>query len=300
MMVGLVRHAARTLRGHAGTGLRLAARHSARWVAGRVAPRRGTGAALVVALLGSTVAYGASLGGQAGTWGDAAAAGLGYGVVDLRLDGAVETREREVGAAVGLGGGRRSLVSIDVDAARAALVALPWIVSATVAKEYPGTLDVAVVEREAVARWMLGARTFLVDAGGAMIVESDGRPLPLIVGEGADAHVADALALRVAVPEVTGAIKAMVRVGARRWDVVTHRNVTVMLPAEAPEAALDRLAALHEAQGLLDKDVAAIDLRVPDRLVVRLTPEAAARRAAALTEAGKARKIDRKARQVSL
>ena len=167
-------------------------------------------------------------------------------------------------------------------------------------KQYPGTLRVELTEREAVARWMLGERVFLVDANGELIVEADGRPLPLLVGEGADAHVMDALALRSAVPAVTDAIKAMVRVGARRWDVVTHTNVVVLLPAEAPEAALDRLATVHADQGLLDKDVAAIDLRMADRLTVRLTPDAAERREAALADAAKARKKSRKARQVQL
>ena len=300
MAIALQRRAARALGNRASAAGRAALRLGAHWVDGRVRAPRHAGVALGALLVGSSVAYGAALGGQAAAWSDAAAASLGYGVVDLALEGAVETGEAAIAAAVGLDGTRRSLPAIDVASAREALVALPWVASATVAKEYPGTLRVALTEREAVARWLLGSRTFLVDAKGGLIVEADGRALPLLVGEGADAHVADALALRLAVPEVTDAIKAMVRVGARRWDIVTHTNVIVMLPAETPEAALRRLADIQASQRLLDKEVAAIDLRLADRMTVRLTPEAAARRVEALADAAKARETDRKARQVQL
>lgn len=292
----LMRHpAARFVTGRTAAIARGATRAGTRWIEGRVAVRRGTGVALAATLIGSTVAYGAGLGGHAMVWTDHAAASLGYGVADLALSGASETGEREIAAAIGLDGTRRSLLAIDVAAARDALVALPWVASASVVKEYPGTLRVGIEEREAVARWMLGSRTFLVDRAGVPIVESDGRPLPLVVGEGADAHVADALALRLAVPEATPAIKAMVRVGSRRWDVVTHTNVVVMLPADAPEAALDRLATVNASQHLLDKEVAAIDLRVADRMTVRLTPEAAARRASVVADAAELRHKNRKA-----
>ena len=300
MMTTLRNRAVRALESRASVAGRTVLRLGRHWVDGRIRAPRHSGVALSALLIGSSVAYGSSLGGQAASWGDAAAAGLGYGVVDLALEGASETDEAAIAAAIGLDGTRRSLPAIDVAAARNALVALPWVDSATVAKQYPGTLRVALKEREAVARWMLGERVFLIDADGEPIVEADGRALPLVVGEGADAHVADALALRVAVPEVTASIKAMVRVGSRRWDVVTHTNVIVMLPADAPEAALARLARLQADQRLLDKEIAAVDLRITDRMTVRLTPEAAARREQALADAEKARKTDRKAKQVQL
>ena len=295
----LARRAARRGTRAVAAGGRSGQRLALRWWQGRVAvpPRLGLG--LAAGLLVVTGAYGAAAGKRVGPWSDAAAATVGFGIVDLRLSGAVETSEADVAGAVGLQRAR-SLVGIDAADARRALAALPWVERATVGKELPGTLVVEVEERAAVARWMLGERTFLVDASGAPIVEADGRSLPLVVGKGADAHVTEALALRVAVPAVTPAIKALVRVGERRWDVVTHRNVVVMLPERAPERALARLAKLHAEQQMLDKDVVAIDLRTADRMTVRLTPDAAERRAERLEADRTDRRASRKDREVSL
>ena len=278
---------------------RSARRFAVRWCDGRVAIPRGAGTGLAITLLAATGAYGAVTGGKVAPWSDGVAASAGFGIVDLRLSGAVETGEATIAEAVGLSRAS-SLLGIDVAKARGALADLPWIRSASVSKQFPGTLVVSVEEREAVARWMLGERTLLVDSDGAPIVDADGRVLPLVVGLGADAALGEALALRVAVPAVTPAIKALVRVGERRWDVVTHRNVVVMLPEADPSAALLRLARVHEKQQILDKDVVAIDLRIADRLIVRLTDEAAARRADAVETMEKARRDQRKTREVSL
>ena len=50
------------------------------------------------------------------------------------------------------------------------------------------------------------------------------------------------------------------------------------LPEVETFAAWVRLAQLEEENRIFDRDVAAIDLRLPDRLVVRLTPAAAAKK----------------------
>ena len=281
------------------SGGRVLRRHALRWWEGRVCVPRGLGTGLAVGLLGATGAYGAAAGGHAAPWSDAVAAGAGFAIAEVRLSGATETPEGQIAAAVGLVDAR-SLVGIDVAAARVALTGLPWIATARVRKELPGTLVIEIEERRAVARWMLGERTFLIDADGEPIVEADGRVLPLVVGRGAGTALGEALALRTAVEAVTPEIKALVRVGQRRWDLVTHRNVVVMLPEREPHRALARLANVDASQDLLDKDVEAIDLRVADRLTIRLADEVAQRRADAVKAGEKVRKKTRKDRQVSL
>jgi cell division protein FtsQ len=66
----------------------------------------------------------------------------------------------------------------------------------------------------------------------------------------------------------------LVRVGERRWDVVLRDGPRILLPAEAPRAALDRVLLLHDVQELLDRDLVRIDLRNPSHMTVQLTPEA--------------------------
>ena len=54
-------------------------------------------------------------------------------------------------------------------------------------------------------------------------------------------------------------------------------------PMANPKAAVEKLARLEQERGILEKDVVSLDLRVPGKLYVRLTEEAAAAREAAKT-----------------
>ena len=278
---------------------RLATRRAIGVWDGRVALPRRLGATLAGGLMVVTGLYGTAISGEFGRRIDGAFANAGYAIADLRLDGARETSEIDIARGLGIGSAQ-SLLGIDVADARRRLLALPWVDGARVAKEFPRTVAVEIDEREPVALWRVGERTLILDARGAPIVESDGRPLPLLVGEGADIAMDDGLDLFSAVGEVTPHVKAMVRVANRRWNLVTRRNVVVMLPEREPRAALRVLAGLHRDRSLLEREVAAIDLRLPDRIAVRLTDEGAATHAVRLEEKRTLREDTRDEREVSL
>jgi cell division protein FtsQ len=59
-----------------------------------------------------------------------------------------------------------------------------------------------------------------------------------------------------------------------------------MLPETNPGAALAALAGLERDTRILERDVISLDLRLPDRLVARLSEEAAAQRADTLGRKG--------------
>jgi len=61
----------------------------------------------------------------------------------------------------------------------------------------------------------------------------------------------------------------MVRIGERRWNLKLHNGADVLLPEGAEAAAIARLAALQREQQLMDRPLVAIDMRLPDRLVLR-------------------------------
>ena len=52
-------------------------------------------------------------------------------------------------------------------------------------------------------------------------------------------------------------------------------GMDVRLPERGAADAMARLVKLEREQKILEKDVLAVDLRMPDRVVVRLTEEAA-------------------------
>jgi cell division protein FtsQ len=121
-------------------------------------------------------------------------------------------------------------------------------------------------------------------------VTRDFASLPLVVGKGAERRAADLLALLARYPVIARQLQASVLVAERRWDLYLKDKIVVSLPEVEPELALVRLVDLDRDKRLFSKDIAAIDLRLTDRVAVRLSDRAALAREAALKAAEKAAK----------
>ena len=80
-------------------------------------------------------------------------------------------------------------------------------------------------------------------------------------GDNAHTAVADLHATLSLFPAIETRLAVAQRIGGRRWMLVLNNGVKVHLPAEQDAAAIQRLAALQAGTGLLDRDVAEIDLR---------------------------------------
>ncbi|MEO1457002.1 MAG: cell division protein FtsQ/DivIB [Pseudomonadota bacterium] len=217
-----------------------------------------------------------------------------FALQGVAISGASARLRAAVHGALALPAGQSSL-GVSVGDLRARVEALGAVQSARVQLDPEGILRVHVVPRDPVALWRDGeGRLASVAADGTVIAGVARRAahpsLPVLVGEGARAAVGEALALMRQAPEITGRLRAFVRVGERRWDMVLERDVRVMLPAEAPGRALEQVQFLDLTREVLERDIAAIDLRVPGRTVLRLTErgeEAMRLRRAVDAEAGK-------------
>jgi cell division protein FtsQ len=185
-----------------------------------------------------------------------------------------------------------AMLGFSPEAARQRLESIPWVAQAHVERHLPATIVVRLEERRPFAIWQNQGRFVIVDRQGKTVA-TDGLdqfgPLPLIVGPGADQAAAALYDLLAAETEVAERVQAMVRVGERRWNLRLHSGADVLLPEAAEAAAIKRLAELQQEAKLLDRPLAAIDLRLPDRLVVRAnreTPETPPARPTARRERG--------------
>lgn len=177
-----------------------------------------------------------------------------------------------------LSGGTDSLFLLDPAELRRRLLTLPWVRDAEVRRVWPDTIVVTLVEREPAAVWQEAGRYRLLDAAGTelpMLPLEDVAGLPLLVGPGADRAAPGFLRMMARHPELAGSLVGAVRVGGRRWDLRMKTGETIALPEDAAApAALARFAAANEARPLLGQGFARFDLRIEDRMAVRLTPEA--------------------------
>jgi cell division protein FtsQ len=94
-----------------------------------------------------------------------------------------------------------------------------------------------------------------------------------VVGPGAPGGAATLLDALTARPALQKRIVAAVRVGERRWNLRLDNGADVMLPEGHESLALDRLLQLEQQHAVLDRPLVAIDLRLPDRLVLRPKPD---------------------------
>ncbi|GGC39235.1 hypothetical protein GCM10011504_17090 [Siccirubricoccus deserti] len=230
--------------------------------------------ALVVAALAVMAAD--PYGRLAGLWEGAAEIGAeaGLTVNEVLLEGSRNTPPELVREALAVRRGD-PILGFDPHAARERLEMIAWVARAHVERHLTGTIRVRLEERQPFAIWQRDGRFSVIDDHGNVVATENigafGR-LPLVVGTGADRVAGPMVALLRSVPEVQDRTHALVRVAERRWNLRLRNGTDVLLPEGQEAAALARLVELHAKQGLLDRTLAAIDLRLPDKLVLRLPP----------------------------
>jgi cell division protein FtsQ len=213
----------------------------------------------------------------------------GFRIVSIALSGHHHVSREEVLAVAGITG-TTSLVFLDVDEARERLKANPWIADATVLKLYPGALQIGIRERAAFALWQKDSRVSVIADDGTVLEPYVSRGLlrlPLVVGSGAQLRAKDILGLLDLHPSLRDFVRAAVLVGERRWNLRLENGIDVLLPEADAATALDRLVELDREKRLITRDIVAIDLRLPDRVTVRLSDGAAQARSEQLKEKSK-------------
>ena len=184
----------------------------------------------------------------------------------------------------------KSSFDLDLDALRQKAEGLDAVAKAELRVRSGGVLQIVLTERAPVLVWRTESGLELLDATGhrvaGLAARADRADLPLVAGEGADTHAAEALTLLAAADPIKDRIRGLVRMGDRRWDIVLDRDQRILLPSDGAVAALERLLALDAAENLLARDLAAADLRNEQRPILRLAPFALAeaRRALGMIE----------------
>ena len=272
--------------------LRRPARFVARLCDGEYAPPRYAGLIATAIFLSSSALYGAWLGGQVPVVAQAVTARLGFAVDQVRVSGNRETSEIDILERLDLDGWT-SLIGFDAEAARSRIAQLPWVKAAAVRKVYPDALEVRIEEREPFAIWQHGSQLAIVERSGRVIAPFGGgrhAVLPLVIGYGAAEEAAGFVGKIRQHPELAARVKGFIRVAERRWDLRLENGITIRLPETGEDAAIAEVLRLDREDGLLSRDIATVDLRLDDRLVIRLTPEAMERRTTLLAEQAKAAK----------
>ena len=241
---------------------------------------RFTGAFAGLVFLGASAVYGVGKGEHIPTivtaikdTADAGANAMGMRIATVSLSGQRQVSREEIFAAAGVTD-HSSLLFLDVADARAKLEAIPWIAEATVRKLYPDRLQITVTEREPFALWQQQGKVKVIAADGTVLsekVEPRLASLSFVVGNGAAARARDFLAVLDKYPSVRDSVRASIYVAERRWNLKLKNGIDVRLPETNIEGALATLVRLDREKNLLGRGITAVDLRLADRLTVRLS-----------------------------
>ena len=238
--------------------------------------------ALALVLVGGSAVLVRASGGPLGLFaavGDgalAATGALGLKVREILVEGRNRVPAPTVMATLGL---RREapILGVGVDALRTQLEAIPWVESAVVERRLPDTIYVRLTERQPLALWQHDGHFSVIDAKGVVVQDEVGEfaHLPIVVGDDAPAHAEALLLLLATEPDLQKRVAAAIRVGGRRWNLKLDNGIDVRLPEDDAASAWSRLAELERDHQLLSRDVVAVDLRLPDRLIVRVGADVA-------------------------
>jgi cell division protein FtsQ len=208
---------------------------------------------------------------QASVYGFLAEGGLKLQRIEIA--GAALIPESHIKELTGLVEGQSSIFDADPHDIRAKLLTEPYIAEAQVRRIWPNRIEILIVERRPVALWQSEGQVRVVDREGVPFAAHDPSRFPnllLVVGAGAATeavHLIDTLSKE---PALRPRVAAAVLVGQRRWNLRLDNGVEVRLPEEGADAALAQLAKLDREQQILAREIDAIDLRFPDKLIVRL------------------------------
>ena len=229
---------------------------------------------LLVILVGVIAVHSAAPGGTLATLRErlgGATAFAGLRITDVVIEGRANTPEPLLRAAIGVSKGD-PILAFSVEMARQRVETLSWVEHATVERRLPGTVVVFLQERRPFAIWQNQGKFVLIDRAGQLVANqnvSEFRHLPLVVGPGAPAGAATLIDALTDRPDLQRRVIAAVRVAERRWNLRLNNGADVMLPEGHEVQALERLMQLQQSHALLDRPLAAIDMRLADRLVLR-------------------------------
>lgn len=208
----------------------------------------------------------------------------GFAVDRVTIEGQVRTRDNEIVHALGLDDDTSTL-GFNTASARARLEQLPMVRRAQVMRLLPSQLHVVLEERVPYAIWQNNTMLHLVDQDGTAIEtlkERGSLKLPLVVGEGAAMHARELLDELALWPQVGKKVEAAIRVADRRWNLKLANGLEIRLPEDGTAKAIKKVAELDQTHKILSGDAISVDLRLADRVTIRLGDEAVSRRESAL------------------
>lgn len=208
-------------------------------------------------------------------------AGLGFKIDDIVITGRDKTAKQDILNALQLSR-ETNILNLDLRDLQQKVEQLPWVRHAVVKRRFfPNIIQIDIRERQVQSIWQLDHKFRPIDGEGN-VIEADytpDHPILLIVGEGAPEKITALMKSITDDQNIFQRIKVANYISGRRWNIVlddVENGITVKLPEKHIDEAWKKLLKLNTTQGLLKRKLTIIDLRFPNKVIVKLgkmTPE---------------------------
>lgn len=191
----------------------------------------------------------------------------------VNVEGRLRTKLEDINKAVGVQQGM-PILDIDLNAQKERIEQLPWVRDVLIERRLPNQILIRLTEKQPIAIWQNHKKYWPIDEKGQTIKDDKTviSNVLLVVGEDAPEHTPQLIDELEKYPLIAKRVLSAVRVGNRRWDLYLNdveNGVVVRLPESDIKSALKRLQEFHETGQILERDLNVIDLKLPDRLIVR-------------------------------
>ncbi len=164
------------------------------------------------------------------------------------------------------------IFSIDLARIHHNIENLGWVKAAEVKRILPSSLAITINERRALALYQDEVGHHVIDQTGQIIKGArpeDFTDLPVVTGHGAPQNTKAILEMLQKETTLFADVWSLTYQSNRRWDVYLRNNIRILLPEKNPEKAWTKLAKMSEKHGLTRRNLVNIDLRIPNKLVIR-------------------------------
>ena len=200
----------------------------------------------------------------------------GFGLGDVIISGRNRTTRDEILKQINLNRGD-NMLKINVFEIKKKIEQLPWVKSAEVSRSFfPNVIEISLVEKNVKAIWQINEKFYPLDEEGE-VINADFRvkePILLVVGEGAPENMNKLLKIIASdSPEYLKRIKVANYISQRRWNLILDDikdGITIKLPEENVDKVWKKLLKLDETKGILKRKLTIIDLRLPNKIVVKI------------------------------
>lgn len=173
------------------------------------------------------------------------------------------------------------LLAVDIKAIKNRVEQMKWVNRAIITRKLPDEVVINIKEHKPAALWQVDNKLWIISDEGIQISDQQLEyfsSLPMISGVGADQELENLLVSVSSSNALFELVETAIWIGGRRWDLILKNGIKIMLPENDMDYAWESLADFEREQQLLARNILAVDFRIKDKMVVRLTPEEAQRR----------------------